>query len=154
MKYKTGLMALSIVFVLTLLAACGNQEEAAKPKEGVTAADVKKEAAQAVETAATYTKEQKDAYMQKIEARLEELDRDIGALGDKIQSGTTEMKAEGRAKLEESLKTLRAEKDAAARQYEKLKTSSDKAWDNLKSGMDAAMQKLNAAFDKAKSEFE
>jgi predicted aldo/keto reductase-like oxidoreductase len=154
MKHKTGLMAISFLFTLTLLAACGNQEEAAQPKDAVTAADVKKDAGQAVETAAKYTMEQKEVYMQKIQARLEELDREIGALGNKIQSGTTELKAEGRAKLEESLNTLRAEKDAAADQYEKLKTSSDKAWDELKAGMDEAMGKLDAAYDKAKAEFE
>ena len=85
MKHKTGLMAISFLFTLTLLAACGNQEEAAQPKDAVTAADVKKDAGQAVETAAKYTMEQKEVYMQKIQARLEELDREIGALGNKIQ---------------------------------------------------------------------
>jgi hypothetical protein len=120
----------------------------------VTAEDVKNEAAEAMETAGNYTMEQKEAYMRKIDARLEELDREIGALGKRIQTGTDELKAEGRAKLEASMQTLRAQKEAALQQYEKLKTSSGAAWDELKTGMDAAMKKLDETFDKAKAEFQ
>lgn len=154
MKTRTGLIATCIILALAFAVSCSSQEETPKPKTKVTAEDVKNKAAEAVDTAADYTMEQKAAYMQKIDARLEELDRDIGALGDKIQTGADEMTAEGRAKLEASLKTLRTEKDAAAQQYEKLKTSGGQAWNELKAGMDAAMQKLDTAFDKAKAEFE
>jgi hypothetical protein len=154
MKLKTGLIAIGVLFVLTLPLSCGSQEETPKPKTKVTAEDVKNEAAEAMETAGNYTMEQKEAYMRKIDARLEELDREIGALGKRIQTGTDELKAEGRAKLEASMQTLRAQKEAALQQYEKLKTSSGAAWDELKTGMDAAMKKLDETFDKAKAEFQ
>ena len=153
MKRTISLMATTMLLALVFLTACGNQEKAAQPKAEVTAQDVKKQAAAAMETAENYTMEQKDAYMQKIDARLKELDRDIGTLGDKIQTGTDKMTAEGRAKLEESLQTLKAQKEAAAEQYAKLKASSSQAWDELKAGMDSAMQKLDEAFDKAKTAF-
>jgi len=153
MKLKTGLIAVSILFALALPLSCSSQEETPKSKTKVTAEDVKTEAAEAMETAKNYTKEQKEAYMQKIDARLGELDREISALGEKIQAGTGEMKAEGRAKLEASLQTLRAQKEATVQQYEKLKTSSGAAWDALKTGMDAAMKKLDETFEKAKAEF-
>ena len=107
-----------------------------------------------METAGNYTMAQKEAYMQKIDARLEELDRQIGALGDKIQAGTNEMEAEGRAKLEAGIQALEAQKEATVQQYEKMKASSGAAWDELKAGMDAAMDRLNAAYDKAQAEFE
>ncbi len=153
MKRNTSLMAISILLALAFLTACGNQEEATKPKSEVTAQDVKQQAAAAMETAEMYTQEQKDAYMQKMDTRLKELDRDIEALGDKIQAGTNEMTAEARAKLEASLQTLKAQKEGAVEQYEKLKASGGQAWDELKAGMDAAMKKLDEAFDKAKTAF-
>jgi archaellum component FlaC len=154
MKARTALIAISIMVALAFFVSCGSQEETSEPETEVTAEDVKNEAAEAVETAADYTLEQKEAYMQKIDTQLEEIDREIGVLGNKIETGTDEMKAEGRAKLEASLNALRAQKEAAAQQYEKLKASSGAAWDDLKAGMDGAMEKLNAAFDQAKAEFE
>ena len=153
MMCNARLKAIGLLFALIFLVACGNQEEAAKPKDAVTAQDVKKEAAAAMETAEKYTQEQKDAYMQKVDARLKELDRDIEALGTKIQAGTDKMTAEARAKLEASLHTLKAQKEGAIEQYEKLKASGGQAWDELKVGMDKAMQKLDEAFDKAKTAF-
>ena len=154
MKTRTGLIAICIMLALAFAVSCSSQEETPKPKTKVTAEDVKNKAAEAVDTAADYTMEQKEAYMQKIDIRLKELDRDIEALGNRIQAGTDEMTAEGRAKLEASLQTLKAQKEGAVEQYEKLKTSGGQAWDELKAGMDAAMKKLNAAYDKAKAEFE
>ena len=153
MKRNISLMATSMLLALAFLTACGNQEKAAQPQAEVTAQDVKKQAAAAVETAEKYTMEQKDAYMQKIDARLKELDRDLGALGNRIQAGTDEMTAEGRAKLQESLQTLKAQKEAVVEQYTKLKASSGQSWDELKAGLDAAMKKLDEAFDKAKTAF-
>jgi hypothetical protein len=154
MKRKTEAITLCIVFGLAFLWACSNQEETPKPKTEVTAEDVKNEAAEAMETAEKYTMAQKEAYMQKIQTRLEEIDRDIEVLGNKIQNGATEMTAEGQAKLQATLKTLQAQKEGVVRQYEELETSGGEAWEELKTGMDAAMKKLNAAFDKAKAEFE
>jgi hypothetical protein len=153
MKTRTGLIAICIMLALAFAVSCSSQEETPKPKTKVTAEDVKNKAAEAVDTAADYTMEQKEAYMQKIDIRLKELDRDIEALGNRIQAGTDEMTAEGRAKLEASLQTLKAQKEGAVEQYEKLKTSGGQAWDELKAGMDAAMKKLDTAFDKAKAEF-
>lgn len=146
-------LAIGILLALAFMVACGNQKDAAKPKDAVTAQDVKKEAAAAMATAEKYTQEQKDAYMQKMDTRLKELDRDIEALENKIQAGTDEMTAEARAKLEASLQTLKAQKKGAVEQYEKLKASGGQAWDELKAGMDAAMEKLEKAFDKAKAAF-
>jgi cytochrome c556 len=153
MKRNASLIAIIMIIALAVLTACGNQEETAKSKSEVTAQDVKKQTAAAMETAEKYTQEQKDAYMQKMDARLKKLDRDIAALGNKIQAGSDKMTAEARAKLEASLQTLKAQKKGVIKQYEKLKASGGQSWDELKVGMDEAMKKLEEAFNKAKAAF-
>ena len=154
MKHRTFFILLTLFFGLASLTACGGQEEAAQTETEVTAEDVQEESTEAMETAAAYTEAQKEEYMQQINTRLEAMGREIEALEKKIQAGTTEIKAESQAKLNDALATLRTQKAAAENQYEELEAASGEAWSDIKTGMYAAMQDMKVAFEEARSEFQ
>ena len=154
MKQSTVLTIVIVLFSLVAMVACDSQEETAQPKTDVSVDDVKKETAEAVESAKKYTMAQKESYVQEVDSKLEALDRDIEALGNRIQAGTDEIKAESQAELQQALTALRAHKAEAERQYQELKDSSGEAWSDLKASMDSAMEDLNAAFERAKAQFQ
>ena len=69
------------LFVSSLfLADCNNQDQAKQPESKVTAQDVKKESKEALNTAVAYTKQEKEAYLQQIEAELKEYDQKLSKL--------------------------------------------------------------------------
>lgn len=154
MKRTAVVLTLTAFFGLAVLLACGDEKEAAKPKAEVTSEDVKKETKEAMETAQAYTQQQKDEYLQLMNAKLEEINRELQELTDKTQSKASEMKEEARAELNRNMETLRSKKQEVAQKLDELKSASGSAWEDIKSGMDAAMEDLNQALTRARSHFE
>lgn len=145
---------LASVLILPLLYACGGDEEAQAPEKQVTAEEVNKEAKEAAETVAKYTQQQKDEYLSRIEARLEEIDQQMQQLQDKMQAEAADLQAQTREEIEQSMQKLRENREKVAAKYEELKSASGSAWGDLKAGMDAALEDLNRAFEKVGSHFE
>lgn len=153
MRRKALLIMLTVFFGLAFLVACGDQKEAEKSKTKVTSMDVKKEAKEAIQTAKTYTKQQKEEYLNQLDAKIKEFDREMQELLAKTKSSAIEMKDESKEKVNQSLEELRKKKQAAAEKLNELKSSSNEAWEEIKSGMDSAIDELNKAFDRARSDF-
>jgi biopolymer transport protein ExbD len=154
MKKIVVFIILAAFFGSAFLLACGDGKESEKPKVEVTSQDVKNKAKEAIETAKTYTLQQKEEYQKQMEARLQELDREIRELQAGAQSKATALKEESKAQFDQALEELRNKQQAAADKLDKLKSSSGKAWEDMKSGMDSAMGDLSKAFDKARSHFD
>jgi TolA-binding protein len=154
MKRTAVVIAMSAFFVLAFLLACGDQEEAEKPKAEVTSEDVKKETREAMETAQAYTQQQKEEYLQRMNAKLEEVNQEIQELTAKTQSQLLEMKEDAKAELNKDIEALRSRQQEMTQKLEELKSASGSAWDDIKSGMDAAMEDLNQALARARSHFE
>ena len=148
------LIMLTSFFGLAFLVACGDQKEAEKSKTEVTSEDVKKEAKEAMETAKTFAQQQKEEYLQQIEGKMKEFDRDMQELLVKAQFRATDLKEESKAQFDQSMEELRNKKQAAAEKLNELNSASGKAWEDIKSGMDSAMDELSKAFDRARSHFE
>lgn len=153
MRRKALLIMLMAFFGLAFLVACGDQKDAEKSETKVTSMDVKKEAKEAIQTAKTYTQQQKEEYLHQLDAKIKEFDREMQELLAKTKSSTIEMKDESKAKVDQSLEELRNKKQAATEKLNELKSSSSEAWEEIKSGMDSAMDELNKAFDRARSDF-
>jgi chromosome segregation ATPase len=153
MRRTTLLIMLTAFFGLAFLVACGDQKEAEKSKTEVTSADVKKEAKEAMETAKTYAQQQKEEYLQQIEAKMKEYDREMQELLAKAQSGATDLKEESKAQFDQSMEELRNKKEAAAKKLNEINSESGEAWKDIKSGMESAMDELSKAFDRARSHF-
>lgn len=121
---------------LAFLVACGDQKEAKKSETEVTSVDVKKEAKEAMETAKIYAHQQKEEYLQQIEAKIKEYDREMQELLAKAQSKATDLKEESKAQFNQSMEELSNKKKAAAEKLNELNSASAEAWGDIKSGMD------------------
>jgi uncharacterized coiled-coil DUF342 family protein len=92
---------------------------------------------------------QKDAYIQKLQARLHEWDKEVDRLATKA------IKAKADAKLEyyEQIEELRDKQDVAIEKLEKLRQASDDIWEDLKAGIESAWNDLSEAVKSASSRF-
>ena len=154
MKKIVALMISAAFFGSAFLLACSDGEKSEKPKVEVTSQDMKNQAKEAMDTAKTYTLQQKEEYQKQIEARLQEIDRQIKDLQTKAQSKVTDLKEESKVQFSQTLEELHNKKQAAADKLAKLESASGKAWEKMKTSVDSAMDDLSKAFDRARSHFE
>ena len=91
-----------------------------------------------------------EAYAKKVEARLEELDAEIGLMKAKAKG------AEADAQLEYTrhLSELRKKREEAGRKLNELREAGDDAMDDLQAGMENAWKELKNAVDQAKTRFQ
>lgn len=148
---KMRMLFVSCLFLLVsvwVFVSCGQREEPVEPpaaveeaseetgqKGEVTAEDVKREAEEALETATTYTAQQRQAYQAKMEAKLEEFGRRI----DELKAEAEAKKPEVEARLQEEIKQLEQKREAAREKLDELRSASEKAWKDLKSELDVIM---------------
>ena len=88
-------------------------------------------------------------YQAKIEAKLRDLDREIGTLKTKIGN----QNKVARKQLEQQMAELARKREAAQKEFERLKNSSQEAWRDMQAGIDAAMEDLETAYNRAASHF-
>jgi septation ring formation regulator EzrA len=151
---RNALVIMWVVFLgVVFLVACGDRNAAEKSGTKVTSADVKKEAKEAIETTKAYSLQQKEEYQKQMEAKLQDFDREIQSLQDKVKSGASALKEDSIAKFNQSMEELSKKKQAVAEKLNELKSESGKAWEDTKSGVDNAMDELGKAYDRARSHF-
>ena len=97
--------------------------------------------------AGTIGSKPRDAYVEKMHARIDELAADI----DRLEAKARGAKADAKIEWNERLEALRARRDAAWARLEALKIGSEAAWENLRSGMEDAWAQLQAAVKEARS---
>lgn len=88
----------------------------------------------------------REAYVEKMHAKLDELAADI----DKIEAQARGAKADAKIEWNERVEAIRTRRDAAMARLEGLKAGSGAAWDNLKSGMEEAWTDLQDAVKDAR----
>ena len=94
--------------------------------------------------------ESKEQYQKRIQAKLDELGRQIAALETKEEAQADQARGE----LRKQLKELTQQHQATARQYEELKQEGQEAWKKMKPKMDAALDELERAYEKLASRFQ
>jgi len=88
----------------------------------------------------------RDEYLASIDKRMNELDAKIDSLAAKSSS---DLSTEAKARRDQALANLRADRDTVRQQYDKLKISSADAWDKTKADFQTAWDKLAKAYDDA-----
>jgi Skp family chaperone for outer membrane proteins len=88
--------------------------------------------------------ESRDQYQKRIQAKLDELGRQISAL----EAGAEAQGDQARQELRKQLKGLTQQHQATARQYEQLKQEGQEAWKKMKPQMDAAVDELEKAYER------
>jgi uncharacterized coiled-coil DUF342 family protein len=91
----------------------------------------------------------KDEYFAMMESQIRKWDAEV----DKLKAGSDLMSAEARIKYEEQLQAMRANRDAANRKLQEMRTASEAAWQNMQAGMDGAWASMKNALEKASAQF-
>jgi len=143
MKFRwiIGLMAVGFGMIL-VCAEAGEQP--------VTPGTIAKEARETVEVTAQYTAQEKEAFQQKAQEELAELQKRMAAL----QAKAAKASASARTELQKSMQELEAKKDAARRQLDGLKSATDAKWSEMKAGAHASIEELNQSYQRLRSKFQ
>jgi TolA-binding protein len=136
--------------VMGLLLALGCEQKPGNQTPGkVTSEDVRRDAGQAVETAAEYSQQAKDEFQEKLDAQLTELDGKIAKLREKSAA----LKDEAKANWEKTTADLETKRDAVRAKLTEVGQSSGEAWKDVQKGAQAAWDDLDKAFRDASEKF-
>lgn len=91
----------------------------------------------------------KDAYVQKMHAKLDEWNADI----DKLKAKAENAKAESRLEYQKEIETLEQKRNEVEEKLAEVSRSSEGAWEDLKSGIQSAWDSMEEAFKSARSRF-
>ncbi len=91
----------------------------------------------------------KDAYLEKLKAQLDEWNADLDKLDAKVRGAT----ADAKIKYEKRMASIRERRDEATRKMAEIESAGENAWEQLKEGADDAWSRLKKAVKEAKSQF-
>ena len=133
-----------------LFVALGCERKPADPTSGkVTSEDVRRDAGQAVKTAAEYSQQTKEEFQKKLEAQLNELDAKIAKLREKGRN----LKDKAKADWDQKMAELETKRKAAGAKLDEVGHSSAEAWKDVQKGAQSAWDDLDKAFRDASKEF-
>ena len=119
------------------------------PDMPVTGETVQREAREAVTATKDYTIQQKDALQRKLHAELDDVQRQITRLHDKVGQAS----AEARLDIQKSLDELEKKKELAHKKIEALHSATSASWEQVKSKTVTAMDDLRETLGRALSHF-
>ncbi|SHK07582.1 hypothetical protein SAMN02745216_02842 [Desulfatibacillum alkenivorans DSM 16219] len=93
--------------------------------------------------------EKKDAYVVKMQAKLDEWSADI----DRLEAKAKNAKADAQINYREQIEELQARRKLARERLMKMRESGTDAWADLKTGFEQAVDSLGDAIKAAKSRF-
>lgn len=117
---------------LLFCAACGPPQNATTPSQNSEAESARR---------------QKQAYLDRAEAKLRELDQQIDDLAARMREGSEQKRKE----LAPQMSDLQRRREFAKEKLERLKVASEQAWAQLQADFDAAVNDLEAEYKRANS---
>ncbi|MCW8892799.1 MAG: hypothetical protein OQL18_05720 [Deltaproteobacteria bacterium] len=118
-----------------------------------TAAEVRQEISEALQSISSYSAEQRDLALAKAKDSLERTDTHIEQLQKQFDQHWQQMSQEARKEARETLKSLQQQRTEIAEWYGGLKHSSSNAWEEIKKGFSASYTELGKSLEKARKEF-
>jgi chromosome segregation ATPase len=91
----------------------------------------------------------KEAYMEKLEAKLKEWQADI----DKLKAKAAQSKADIKIQINQQIGNLEGKSQEIQKKLHELGQASESAWGDIKGGVEQAWGKLDKAFKAAISKF-
>ncbi len=91
----------------------------------------------------------KEAYLQKMQAKLDEWDANINALKAK----TSGANADAQIELNKQVDNLKSERNEMKQKYEELKDASEDAWEDIRDGAESAWDRVTLSFNNAIDRF-
>lgn len=152
--FKSLLLLGAMALVLTTIDAVSEQAQSEKSdKADIEAREMKKEWSEAVESLKQYSVTQRDEALSQAQQTLKAMDKRIEQLQSRAENEWQSMSKNMRERREETLRTLRRERNELAEWYGGMKYSSDNAWEEVKQGFINAYGTLSNSFNRARSEF-
>jgi hypothetical protein len=93
--------------------------------------------------------QQKDAYVQQMEAALDRTEQQLEQFREKAASMTGGAKAEAELQIQ----ALEEQTEATRDKLGEVESATAETWQDMKAGMDAALQNLEAAYEQAATQF-
>ena len=91
----------------------------------------------------------REAYVKKMKAKLDEWDADIAKIEAKAEYAEANMKIKYNEKIDE----LKQQRKEATSKLHELQSAGDEAWEDIKTGLDSAWDSLGKAVSSALSRF-
>lgn len=91
----------------------------------------------------------KEAYIQKLHAKIDEWNADI----DKLKAKADQVEADAKIEYQKQIETLKTKSNEIERKVTEISRSSEDAWQDLKAGIDLAREAMNQAIRSATSRF-
>ncbi|MFW6345484.1 MAG: coiled coil domain-containing protein [Halomonas sp.] len=91
----------------------------------------------------------RDAYEQKLRAKLDEWQAEI----DKLRAQARGAEADARLEQEREAERLEAKREEVREKLDELREAGDDAWDDVRQGAERAWEAMSGAFEKARSRF-
>ncbi len=91
-----------------------------------------------------------DTYIAEAKAQLDRLNAEITKLRAEVDAS----QSEGKAELARRIEDLKAQRDTAQAELERLRGASGEAWSDLKDGFETARRALADGIDKARSHYQ
>ena len=126
---------------------------AAAPGDKTSIEEVKRETRELLQSLKAYTADQRDEALQQARAALENLDKRINILDQKLVSQWDQMDQAARVNARATLNALRQQRTRVAEWYGSMKSSSVGAWGKMKQGFSSAYKALHEAWEKSEKEF-
>lgn len=93
--------------------------------------------------------EKRDAYVQKMKAKLDEWNAEIA----KLEAKARQKEAGTRGDIHQRIDALKAKQKTVADDLDRLRRRGEDAWEDLKAGLDSAADAMGEALKSARSRF-
>ncbi len=146
MKIKNTLLTIACAATTVLAAGCNQSSDTPAQTTAEQLDKVKAEAKTTSQDIKDYAFNQKAEFVAKMQAELDELNRNLDTLEKRIEKGSDTAKAEAQVKL----KDLREKSKLLAKQLDDAKGANESTWDSIKAGSQKAFGDLKDGFNQAR----
>jgi uncharacterized coiled-coil DUF342 family protein len=91
----------------------------------------------------------KEAYIQKLHAKIDEWNADI----DKLKAKADQVEADSKIEYQKQMQALKSKRDEIEKKVSEISRSGENAWEDLKTGVDLAWEAMSEAIKSATSRF-
>lgn len=91
----------------------------------------------------------KEAYIQKLHAKINEWNADI----DKLKAKADQVEADSKIEYQKQMQALKGKRDEIEKKVSEISRSGENAWEDLKAGVDLAWEAMSEAIKSATSRF-
>jgi hypothetical protein len=139
MKHKN--LLITLLAVAAFAVGCNKEQTTSQQLDKVQA-----ETKQAAQDMKDYTYAQKAEFVERMQAQLAELNRDLDQLAAKIEKSSDAIKAEAQPKLQ----VLRDQMAQLNKQLDEARNATESTWDSVKGGLKKAYESSKEGFQQAR----